>query len=73
VEPTNDIAIVEFEAFSTSLSRSEDLHSTILNFSPTNGSPTEGRDSTVQYDRATANGISIESEVFYATSTARPG
>jgi hypothetical protein len=27
--------------------------------------PTEGRDFVVRYDRATANGVAIESEVFY--------
>jgi len=66
IEPADGIAIVEFEAFSTALSRSENLHSTISDLLTYEWLPLEGRDFTVQYDRATANGVSIESEVFYA-------
>ena len=32
--------------------------------------PVEGRDFYVRYDRATANGVSIESQVFYSTEPA---
>ncbi|MEK7995406.1 MAG: hypothetical protein AAB403_16520 [Planctomycetota bacterium] len=66
VEPADGIAIVEFEAFSTALSRSENLHSAISDLLTYEWLPVEARDFTVQYDRATANGVSIESEVFYA-------
>jgi hypothetical protein len=66
VEPTDDIAILEFEAFSTALSRAENLHSAVGSLLSYEWLPVEGRDFTVQYERATANGVSIESEVFYA-------
>jgi hypothetical protein len=66
VEPADGIAILEFEAFLTALSRSENLHSAISDLLTYEWLPVEGRDFTVQYDRATANGVSIESEVFYA-------
>ena len=66
VEPTDDIAILEFEAFSTALSRAENLHSAVGSLLSYEWLPIEGRDFTVQYERATANGVSIESEVFYA-------
>ena len=66
VEPEDGVPIVEFEAFSTALSRMENLHSAISDLLTYEWLPVEGRDFTVRYDRATANGVSIECEVFYA-------
>jgi hypothetical protein len=66
VEPEDDVAIIEFEAFSTALNRTENLHSAISALLSYEWLPVEGRDFTVRYDRATVNGVSIESEVFYA-------
>jgi len=66
VEPTHGTPIVEFEAFSTAVARSENLRSAISELLTYQWLPVEGRDFTVRYDRATANGVSIESEVFYA-------
>jgi len=65
VQPTRDTAIVEFEAFSASLGRSNSLHSAILDLLEYEWLPVEGRDFRVQYDRAIANGVAIDSEVFY--------
>jgi hypothetical protein len=67
VEPTVDTSIVEFEAFSSAVERSDNLHFSITRLLKYEWLPVEGRDFTVQYDRATVNGVSIESEVFYPT------
>lgn len=66
VEPTDGLAIVEFEAFATSLGRSPSLRSAIDDLLTYDWLPVERRDFRVQYDRATANGVSIESQLFYA-------
>jgi hypothetical protein len=66
MEPADGFAIVEFEAFSAALGRSENLHAAISDLLTYEWLPVEGRDFTVRYDRATANGVSIEFEVFYA-------
>jgi hypothetical protein len=66
VEPTDGLAIVEFEAFATSLGRSPNLRSAIDDLLTYDWLPVERRDFRLQYDRATANGVSIESQVFYA-------
>ena len=65
VEPTGDLAIVEFEAFSGAVSRSTDLRSAVGDLLTYEWLPIEGRDFRIQYDRATANGVSVESEVYY--------
>ena len=67
LEPTEEAAILEFEAFARALERSEDLLSTIRLLLTYEWLPVEGRDFTVRYERATANGVSIESQIFYAT------
>jgi hypothetical protein len=66
VAPTDSLAIVEFEAFATSVGRSPDLQSAIGDLLTYDWLPVDRRDFRVQYDRATANCVSIESEVFYA-------
>ena len=65
VEPGDGLAIVEFEAFVISLGRSSSLGSAVDELLAYDWLPVEGRDFRVQYDRATANGVSIESQVFY--------
>jgi hypothetical protein len=67
VEPEDDISIVEFEAFSASLRRSEDLHLALNDLLKYEWLPVEGRDFIIRLDKATAGGVSIESEVFYST------
>jgi hypothetical protein len=66
VEPTDGIAIVEFEAFSSALARSGSLQSAVGDLLTYDWLPVEGRDFKVRYDGALANGVAIESEVFYA-------
>jgi len=67
VEPAKDTAVVEFEAFAAALDRLGSLDSAMRGLLKYDWLPMEGRDFTVRYERATANGVSIESEVFYAT------
>ncbi len=66
IEPTNDTAIVEFDALSAAMSRCDGLQSTINNLLKYEWLPVEGRDFHVQYDRGIVNGVSLESEVFYS-------
>ena len=61
------IAIVEFDAFVRALARSGNLHDVVAGLLTYDWLPVEGRDFIVQYDNATANGVSIESQVFYST------
>ncbi|MGD0972543.1 MAG: hypothetical protein ABR866_00550 [Candidatus Korobacteraceae bacterium] len=65
IEPTDAMGVVEFEAFVRIIAESIDLKSAVEEFFRYNWLPQEGRDFTVQHDRATANGVTIESEVFY--------
>jgi len=65
VEPAHNIAIVEFEALSAAFGRARSLHAAVTDLLEYKWLPLEGRDFTVQYDMSTANGVSIESEVFY--------
>ena len=62
------IAIVEFDVFMRALSRTGNLHAMVAGLLTYEWLPVEGRDFVVQYDTATANGVSIESEVFYSTA-----
>jgi hypothetical protein len=66
IESSDDIAVVEFEPFTASLGRAENLRSAMIALLSYRWLPVEGRDFTVQYDRVTANGVSVESEVFYS-------
>jgi hypothetical protein len=65
VEPTEDFAIVEFEAFSTALKRPEGLNFAVGDLLKYEWLPQEGRNFRVQFDISTVNGVSIENEVFY--------
>ena len=56
----------EYQAFRTCLSRSGDLSTAINELLTYNWLPVAGRDFRIQYDRATANGVSVESQVYYA-------
>jgi hypothetical protein len=66
VEPNDDVGIVEFDAFSSALARSEGLQSAVKDLLRYDWLPVEGRDFIVQYDRAMVNGVALESEVFYS-------
>ena len=50
------------------LARSGDLHSMVAGLLTYDWLPVEGRDFVVRYENATANGVSLESEVFYSTA-----
>jgi len=65
MEPNDDVAIVEFDALLAAVGRSRDLNCAIADLLKYEWLPAEGRDFTVQYDVSTANGASLESEVFY--------
>ncbi len=65
VDPDHDIAIVEFEALSAAFGRAQNLQDGVADLLKYEWLPVEGRDFTVQYDRNSVNGVSIESEVFY--------
>lgn len=67
LEPADSIAIIDFEAFSAAIERSENLLSAVNDLLKYEWLPVDGRDFRVQYDRATPNGVSIECEVFYPT------
>jgi len=66
VDPRHEVAIVDFDPFRRLLSESTDLWSAVTELLQYDWLPVEGRDFRVQFDRATANGAAIESEVFYA-------
>jgi hypothetical protein len=70
VEPRDEFAIVEFDAFVRTLGRVADLRSAANELLGYDWLPVEGREFFVRNDRATANGVSIESEVFYSTAPA---
>jgi hypothetical protein len=67
VEPNDRIAIVEYEEFLASVLRSTNLLSAINELLSYEWLPVLGRDFTIKYDRATVDGVSLESEVYYGT------
>lgn len=71
VEPNDGVAIVEFEAFSSALSSAADLRTAMTELLVYDWLPVEGRDFVVRFDRAHANGVTIESPVFYPTTMSR--
>ena len=73
IEPREGLAIVEFTAFSSAINRSERLDVAIENLLTYDWLPVEGHDFSVQFDQATAGGVAIQSEVFYAISETKPG
>jgi hypothetical protein len=68
VEPRDGVAIVEFEAFARTLEHSNSLSQAVSDLLTYDWLPVEGRDFRIQYDRATANGVTLESPVFYSTA-----
>ena len=65
IEPQAGIAIVEFEAFATALQSSNSLAQAMDTLLTYEWLPVQGRDFYVRYHRATVNGVSIESQVFF--------
>lgn len=68
VEPHDGIGIVEFETFARVLERSNNLRDAAGEMLTYDWLPVEGRDFYIQYDAATANGVRIESPVFYSAA-----
>jgi hypothetical protein len=64
VEP-EDVAIFEFDVLAAAIKKSDNLYSVMSDLLRYEWLPVEGRDFRVQYDTATVNGVSIQSEVFY--------
>jgi hypothetical protein len=66
IEPADGITIVEFDVFVAALGKQGGLHSTMGDLLHYDWLPIEGRDFTVRFDTATVNGISIDTQAFYA-------
>jgi len=69
IEPKDEIAIVEFDPFLHVLANSEDLNLGVDDLLTYDWLPVDGRDFFVRYERAAANGVAIESEVFHPITT----
>ncbi len=66
VPPTCEGAIITYDAFTGSITRSENLQEALTDLLTYDWLPIEGRDYIVRYDKSYANGIEIETETFYA-------
>jgi hypothetical protein len=64
IDPTNDTAAIEFEAFAKVMGGAQDLLSAVHLLLTYEWLPVENRDFTVRHERATANGVSMESQMF---------
>ena len=71
-EPGNGIAIVDYEPFRRVIQEHATVRDAVEELLQYAWLPMEERDFRVQYDRAIANGVAVESEVFYAINIARP-
>jgi hypothetical protein len=67
VDPDDEIASVQFDAFARILARSSDLRAAMDELLRYDWLPIEGANFSVRFETSAANGISIESEVFYVT------
>lgn len=67
IDPTDDAAIVEYEAFAKVMGGDQDLLSAVHLLVTYEWLPVESRDFTVRYERATVNGVSMESQIFHST------
>lgn len=65
-DPSNNIAIIEFEPFIRVISAASDLHTAIEELLRYEWLPVEGRDFEVQSESARVAGVTIQSEVFYS-------
>ena len=68
--PPDGIAVVEFDALAPALTQSGNLPDAVAELLTYDRLPVAGRDFFVRYDRAAANGVSIESQVFQVTFSA---
>jgi hypothetical protein len=67
IEPNDGIAIVEFDPFLRIVTNSEHLHLGIADLLTYDWLPVESRDFVVRYERAVANGVTLESQIFFPT------
>jgi hypothetical protein len=65
VEPHDRVAIVEFEPFTRTIGRAANLRDAVGELLTYDWLPVEGRDFRIQEDKAEANGVTIQSPVFY--------
>jgi hypothetical protein len=65
VEPSNGYPVIEFESFKKELNKARDLQAAVSELLTFKWLPVEGRDFVVRFEPRTANGVTIESEVFY--------
>jgi hypothetical protein len=65
-EPGDQIASVQFDAFAQVLAHSNDLRAAMDELLRYDWLPAEGVDFVVRFESAAVNGVSLESEVFYA-------
>jgi hypothetical protein len=72
VDPNEGYPVVEHDCFKETIGRSPDLKSAVTELLRFEWLPLQGRDFVVRYDYATANGVVIESEVFYAAPDLTP-
>jgi len=67
IDPTDETAIIEFEAFANVMRGDQDLLSAVHLLLTYEWLPVESRDFNVRYERATVNGVSMESQIFHTT------
>jgi hypothetical protein len=66
VDPGDQIATVQFDAFAQILARSDNLRAAIDELLHYDWLPIEGTNFAVRFENAGVNGVSLESELFYA-------
>jgi len=65
VEPEDEFAILDFQAFLTKYAQSTDLHATVEDLLRYDWLPKEGENFHVRFDTSTVNGATIESPSFH--------
>ena len=66
VAPTCEGAIITYDAFTGSITRSKNLQEALADLLTYDWLPIEGSDFNVRYDKYYANGVEMETETFYA-------
>jgi len=66
VPPTTDGAIFSHDAFVASITRSTNLRHAMADLLTYDWLPIAGRDYTIRYDKSFAQGVEIDTEVFYS-------
>jgi hypothetical protein len=65
IEPSNGVALVDYDQFQEMLVKASDLNSGIQELLRYNWLPVEGKDFGVRYEFAISNGVVVDSEIFY--------